>query len=123
MKTVIWSLRVLTTVHLLGVLGQAVLAGMFVTGDVDMLALHSDNALYTHVVSILLTVAAVLVWRPGRGPSWPAWAGGALVVVETVQIVLGQDRRLALHMPLGMLIFGVSLMVTLWSWRWRGAAR
>ncbi|MDF5755588.1 hypothetical protein [Spongiactinospora sp. TRM90649] len=118
-----WSLRVLVTTHLAGVLAQAALAGMFVTGDVGMLAAHRDNAVVTHVLTFSMTVAAVLVWRPARGPAWPAWTGGGLIVAENVQIVLGQERILGLHMPLGMLIFGVSAVLTVWAWRWTGAAR
>ncbi|MEV4806321.1 hypothetical protein AB0K18_40535 [Nonomuraea sp. NPDC049421] len=73
---IVWSLRVTATGHLAGVLVQAALAGLFVTGDVDLLAWHRDNAGYTHALLYAQVVAAVLLWRPGRGPGWPvpAWA-------------------------------------------------
>lgn len=114
---IVWSLRVTATGHLAGVLVQAALAGLFVTGDVDLLAWHRDNAGYTHALLYLQLVAAVLLWRPGRGPGWPALAGVGLVVLETAQVGLGQARIIAGHFPLGVAIFGLSAVFTAWTWR------
>ncbi|GAA3685816.1 hypothetical protein GCM10022224_058250 [Nonomuraea antimicrobica] len=113
---IVWSLRVTATVHLAGVLAQAALAGLFVTGDVDLLTWHRDNGGVTHSVLYLQLVASILLWRPGRGPGWPALAGLGLVVLETGQVVFGQSRILALHFPLGMAIFGLSAVFTAWTW-------
>ncbi|MGP3956792.1 hypothetical protein ACTWPT_12390 [Nonomuraea sp. 3N208] len=114
---IVWSLRVTATLHLAGVLAQAALAGLFVTGDVDLLTWHRNNGGFTHSMLYLQLVAAILLWRPGRGPLWPALAGLGLVVAETVQVVAGLDRVIALHFPLGMAIFGVSAVFTAWTWR------
>ncbi|GAA3533598.1 hypothetical protein GCM10022419_011120 [Nonomuraea rosea] len=114
---IVWSLRVLATAHLAGVLGQAALAGLFVTGDVDLLEWHRNNAGFTHVLLYLQLVAAILLWRPVRGPGWPALAGLGLVAAETAQVGLGQARMIALHFPLGMTIFGLSAVFTVWTWR------
>ncbi|MGW4964751.1 hypothetical protein ACWEPL_46660 [Nonomuraea sp. NPDC004186] len=114
---IVWSLRVLATGHLAGVLGQAALAGLFVTGDVDLLAWHQNNAGFTHGLLYLQLVAAVLLWRPGRGPGWPAPASLGLVALETAQVALGQWRVLGLHFPIGMAIFGLSAVFTVWTWR------
>ena len=114
---IVWSLRVLATAHLTGVLAQAVLAGLFVTGDVDLLTWHRDNAGVTHSLLYLQLVAAVLLWRPGRGPLWPALASLGIVAAETVQVVLGQSRLVAPHFPLGMAVFGLSAAFTAWTWR------
>ncbi|MEV0380411.1 hypothetical protein [Nonomuraea sp. NPDC050643] len=114
---IVWSLRALATAHLAGVLGQAALAGLFVTGDVDLLTWHRDNAGVTHSVLYLQLVAAILLWRPGRGPLWPAAASLGLVALETVQVALGQWRVIAAHFPLGMTIFGLSAVFTVWTWR------
>ncbi|WP_245764757.1 hypothetical protein [Nonomuraea jiangxiensis] len=113
---IVWPLRVLSTLHLAGVLGQAALAGLFVTGDVDLLAWHRNNGAVTHMLLYLQLLAAILLWRPGRGPLWPALAGLGLVVAETTQITLGQARILQLHFPLGMAIFGLSALFTAWTW-------
>ncbi|MEU6715547.1 hypothetical protein ABZ897_29135 [Nonomuraea sp. NPDC046802] len=114
---VVWSLRTLATAHLAGVLGQAALAGLFVTGEVDLLEWHRNNAGFTHSLLYLQLVAAILLWRPGRGPGWPALASLGLVALETVQVMAGQDRLLGLHFPIGMAIFGLSAVFTLWTCR------
>ncbi|MFI7700267.1 hypothetical protein [Nonomuraea sp. NPDC049480] len=119
---IVWSLRALATAHLAGVLAQAALAGLFVTGDVDLLTWHRNNGGVTHSLLYLQLVAAILLWRPGRGPAWPALASLGIVVAETVQVMLGQDRVLALHFPLGMAIFGMSAVFTGWTWRMRRAS-
>jgi hypothetical protein len=116
-RWIVWAMRGLATLHLALVLEQAVLAGMFVTGEVDMLARHSDNAVLTSTVMIFLLVAAILLWRPGRGPGRPALVCAGLVVAETAQIMLGQSRLLAVHIPLGVTIFGVSMALALWTWQ------
>ncbi|GAA2663677.1 hypothetical protein [Nonomuraea recticatena] len=112
-----WSLRSAAALHLLGVLAQAALAGLFVTGEVDMLAWHRDNAGFTHAALYLQLVAAILLWRPGRGPAWPAWATAALVAAETAQVALGHDRVLSVHFPLGVAVFGASAVLTVMVWR------
>ncbi|TMR94712.1 hypothetical protein [Nonomuraea basaltis] len=114
---IVWSLRALATAHLAGVLAQAALAGLFVTGDVDLLTWHRNNGGFTHSLLYLQLVAAILLWRPGRGPLWPAVASLGIVAAETVQVALGQSRVIALHFPLGMAIFGLSAVFTAWTWR------
>ncbi|MEV4287749.1 hypothetical protein AB0K40_19755 [Nonomuraea bangladeshensis] len=120
---VLWPLRGLATAHLAGVLAQAALAGLFVTGDVDLLAWHRDNAGVTHSLLYLQLLAAVLLRRPARGPLWPALASLGIVAAETAQVALGQWRVIALHFPLGMAVFGLSAVFTAWTWRFgRGSA-
>ncbi|UBU15981.1 hypothetical protein [Nonomuraea gerenzanensis] len=115
-RWIVWSLRVTATGHLAGVLAQAALAGLFVTGDVDLLTWHRNNGGVTHSLLYLQLVASVLLWRPGGGAWWPAVAGVGLVLLETVQVVLGQNRVIAGHFPLGMAIFGLSAVFTAWAW-------
>lgn len=127
----VWSLRGLVTVVMLLVLVQPVLAGLFVTGDVGMLDLHSITASFLVVVVFLQIVAAILVWRPGRGPAWPIAASIAAFVLVELQSGLGYARVVAMHIPLGVLLFGLSVafLIAVWSPRLRrrrpsrGAAR
>ncbi|WP_066359866.1 hypothetical protein [Herbidospora mongoliensis] len=113
-----WTLRITSALHLAGVLGQALLAGLFVTGDVDMLSLHEGNAGVTHSLLYVQLVVAFFFWRRRR-TAWPLWATGALIVAETLQVWAGQERVLGLHFPLGMSIFGASAVMTLLLWRVR----
>lgn len=96
--------RAVVTVESLMVLAQSLFAGGFLSGDYDLLEVHSVNATATAGVCLVLVVAAVLLWRPGGGPRWPIAASTALFLAEAGQIALGITRKLTIHVPLGVII-------------------
>lgn len=104
---------------LLDTLAQAALAGLFVTGDLDLLAWHSVNADVLATLTLLQTVAALLVWRRLGGPAWPAAASVALAALVGAQQGLGEARVLAGHMPVGMAIFGCATAMACWAFVYR----
>ncbi len=92
------------------VLTQAALAGQFISGGVAARPVH--RIIGGDVLPWLATVqmvVAVLMWRPGRGPWWPALVSLVLQVVIVVQLSLGFDGRIDLHLPVGVAIFGVTV--------------
>lgn len=111
-----WALRALITVHVLGVCGQAVLAGRFLAGDYPMLRLHADNATATAIVGFAQLLCAVLYWRPAGGAGWPALASLGLAVAEPTQIYLGYQRILGVHVPLGVAIVVSVAVLAGWAW-------
>lgn len=107
-------LRAVAAVYAGLVFLQAAFAGQSLSGNTAALALHEVNG--TEIltwVALVQFVLAVLVWRPGRGPAWPALLTGLLVPLGILQIGLGFSRQLALHVPLGVAMFGLSLAVLL----------
>jgi hypothetical protein len=104
---------------LLQVLAQAALAGGFVSGNVALLDLHSANANLIPVTTVALAVAAILLWRPGGGPRWPVVAAVTLWLLAVTQIGLGFARLIALHFPLGVLLFGATAALAWWSFSYR----
>jgi hypothetical protein len=121
----VWSLRTTALLASLLVLTQAVLAGLFVTGDVGMLELHSVNAGLVISIAFLQLIAAVLVWRPGRGAVWPIWASAAVFALAEAQAGFGYARLVSAHIPLGVALFGASvgLLVGVFSPRIRARRR
>ncbi len=113
---IVWSIRVTVTAHLVSVLAQGVTAGMFITGDVDLLRLHSINGEVASGLATLQFVAAILLWRPGRGAAWPIWPSLLLTLLEGIQHTTGLRRVLDLHVPLAMLIVGISAVMAVWAW-------
>lgn len=89
------------------VLLQPVLAGLFVTGEVGMLGLHSVNADVIALLVVIQLVVAILVWRPGRGPSWPIWISLAYLVLVEAQAGFGYARLVSLHIPFGVAFSGL----------------
>jgi hypothetical protein len=112
-----WLFRIVVSAEALLALGQSVLAGGFLAGHYPLLALHAANASATGVTAAVLTVAGILLWRPGGGPWWPALASGALFAAEAGQIAPGYSRVLAAHVPLGVLIIAGVALLLVWAWR------
>ncbi|WP_144120198.1 hypothetical protein [Catellatospora sichuanensis] len=113
----VWPLRGLAAATTGLVLVQPVLAGLFVTGDVGMLDLHGIAASFLVMLVFFQLLAAILVWRPGRGPAWPIGACVAAFVLVELQSGLGYARAVAVHMPLGVLLFGLSVALLIGVWR------
>ena len=115
-----WTLLLFRTVvtveAVLGAL-QPFLAGGFLSGNYGMLDLHALNASAVGTVCLVQIGAAVLLWRPGGGPAWPAQASATLFLAEAMQIALGYARNLAIHIPLGTAIIGCLVAMLVWSWR------
>jgi uncharacterized membrane protein YozB (DUF420 family) len=109
--------RSLTTCEALLALTQAALAGGFLDGNYGALDMHQVGAMITAAFAVLQLVSAVLLWRLGGGPGWPAAACGALIAAETGQIGLGYGRVLAVHVPLGAAIIACTFLMLAWSWR------
>ncbi len=108
-------LRSVTVLYLLSTLLQAVLASLFITGDVDMLTLHEINSHTNLFLAFLLFLSTILVWRPVRGPVWPVAVTAVLVLAVQTQAGFGYARELALHIPLGVLLFGIAVALTGWA--------
>lgn len=117
----VWLFRILVLLTAVLVFLQPISAGLFVTGDVGMLGLHSAGHIFISLALMLQIVAGILVWRPGRGPSWPIWTTLGLFFLIEIQAGFGFARMLALHIPLGVLTFGlaVAMLIAAWSPRLR----
>ncbi len=102
MRVVLWLLAV-------AVFAQAVLAGLFLDGGDAWRGWHAINGmlLLLPLLALVQVVLAVLVWRRGHGPSWLAIASVGLLLALLVQNVMGQTSQLAVHLPLGVAIFGL----------------
>lgn len=110
-------LRITASLALAGMIGQATLAGGFLSGFYPALEGHAHLGTATSVVIMLQAVVCVAVWKRGGGPSWPLRASIAQVVVAFVLWPLGESRILALHLPVAVALgIGVAF-VAVWSWR------
>ena len=101
MQVVLWLLAV-------AVFAQAVLAGLFLDGGDAWRTWHATNGmLVLPLLALLQVVLAVLVWRRGRGPGWLTVASVGLLLALLVQNVMGMTSQVAVHVPLGVAIFGL----------------
>jgi hypothetical protein len=110
--------RVLTTVLAVDAYLQAVLAGRFLAGDFGMLLAHRVNGTDgVAILSFLLIIVSIVAWRakqvPGRVVGYATALSGAIVL----QILMGFDRVLGVHIPLGVAIIVLSTILAVWAWR------
>ncbi|WP_030275832.1 hypothetical protein [Streptomyces sp. NRRL B-24484] len=88
---------------------QAVTAGLLLSSPGSE-AVHGVGARVMYGASMLYVLAAVLAWRPGGGPPRRILHASVFLVLASVQVVLGIAHVPAVHVPLGILMFGLSLL-------------
>ncbi|GAB3361685.1 hypothetical protein RMN56_04860 [Micromonospora halotolerans] len=88
---------------------QAVSAGLLLTSSYGE-TLHSVGARVMYGASMLYVLAAVLAWKPGGGSPRPVWHASGFLVLASVQVVLGIAHVPSVHLPLGVLMFGLSVL-------------
>jgi hypothetical protein len=114
-KVTLWLLRITGTAQL-AVLGQPVLAGLFLTGDVDAIEIHSAMAILIGLIDLALVLAA-LAYVLMRGRLWVLPTAVVLWLAVVMQTVLGYAREVGAHIPLGVAIVVTSVLVGIGVWR------
>jgi hypothetical protein len=106
---IVRAMRVVPGLLAAAVFAQAVLAGLFLDGGDGWRAWHAVNGmLVLPLLALGQVVLAVLAWRRGRAPGWLAAASGGLLLALLIQNVLGMTNQVAVHVPLGLAIFGLA---------------
>lgn len=88
---------------------QAVTAGMLLSSSLGAV-LHDVGSRVMYGASMLYVLAAILAWRPGGGSPRPILYASGFVALASVQVVLGIAHMPSLHVPLGILMFGLSVL-------------
>ncbi|MES9591433.1 hypothetical protein ABWK57_21625 [Streptomyces sp. NPDC094045] len=102
-------LPVAIALQTLAIFFQATTAGLLLSTSYGE-ALHSVGARVMYGASMLYVLAAVLAWRPGGGAPRPILHASGFLVLASVQVVLGIAHEPSLHVPLGVLMFGLSVL-------------
>ncbi|MEU3723349.1 hypothetical protein [Streptomyces sp. NPDC031705] len=101
--------QVATALQTLAIFFQAVTAGLLLTSSHGEL-LHGVGARVMYGASMLYVLAAVLAWRPGGGSPRPVLYASGFLVLASAQVVLGIAHVPAVHVPLGVLMFALSVL-------------
>ncbi|MGR6317533.1 hypothetical protein Q2K19_05270 [Micromonospora soli] len=102
-------LQIAIALQTLTIFLQAVSAGLLLTSSYGE-TLHSVGARVMYGASMLYVLAAVLAWKPGGGSLRPVWHASGFLVLASVQVVLGIAHVPSVHLPLGVLMFGLSVL-------------
>ncbi|OEJ28624.1 hypothetical protein AR457_33395 [Streptomyces agglomeratus] len=101
---------------------QAVTAGMLLSSSHGAV-LHDVGSRVMYGASMVYVLAAVLAWRPGGGAPRPILYASGFLVLASVQVVLGIAHMPSLHVPLGVLMFGLSVLALVHGWSRRVSER
>ncbi|MGW2014612.1 hypothetical protein [Streptomyces sp. NPDC001927] len=102
-------LRVSIVLQTAALFFQAVTAGMLLSSSLGAM-LHDVGSRVMYGASMLYVLAAILAWRPGGGSPRPILYATGFLVLASVQVILGIAHVPSLHVPLGILMFGLSLL-------------
>jgi hypothetical protein len=103
------ALRVVVILHVAAALLQSVTAGMLLS-SADGRAMHVMSGIALVAIGAIHLIASILVWRPGRGPAGFMVSAVLLLVLTAIAAMLGEMGAKELHLPLGVLIFGGTIM-------------
>ncbi|MEU9144565.1 hypothetical protein [Streptomyces sp. NPDC048349] len=102
-------LRAAVALQTLALLFQAVTAGLLLSSQHGEV-LHGAGARGMYAATMLYVLAAILAWRPGGGSPRPILHAAGFLVLASVQVVLGIAHVASVHVPLGVLMFGLSVL-------------
>jgi hypothetical protein len=113
--TALQAVRALAVLSTLGVLYQAATAGQILMRSAEAEDWHGGGAIALHVLTGLLTLAALWHARASRGPWWPAVVSAVVFVATFVEASYGHGRTLYVHVPLAVVLTVGVAWVTAWS--------
>ncbi|MER5361465.1 hypothetical protein [Streptomyces sp. NPDC002785] len=102
-------LQVAIALQTLAIFFQAVTAGLLLSSSLSEVV-HGVGARVMYGASMLYVIAAILAWRPGGGRPRPILYASGFLALASVQVVLGIAHIPSLHVPLGVLMFGLSVL-------------
>jgi hypothetical protein len=106
----------LLTGHLVAVLAQPLLAGRYLTGDVDAMKAHGLIGSLLALAAMAFIVCALAYVAGGRGQLWVLPVSVLVFLAEGFQIGMGYSRQLELHVPLGVAIVVAAVLLAAWVW-------
>ncbi|HEX5406942.1 MAG TPA: hypothetical protein VFX16_32100 [Pseudonocardiaceae bacterium] len=112
-----WPFRIVVTVATVLLIDQPVYAGQFLSGTFSALHTHRENATAAGIAVLVAAITAIPIRWPGRGPLWPMLASIGLFALIGGQIALGFLRLLTIHIPLGVTIIVLAVLLSVWAWR------
>ncbi|GAB2630893.1 hypothetical protein [Kribbella swartbergensis] len=113
----LWTLRITLLLHAALVVAQPILAGYFLSGEVDAMNVHGPIGSTLWMISMIQVVVALFYWLAGGGRGWPLLLTVVLFFAEFVELTFGYLQNFAVHVPLGTAIVVTVVWMTVWSFR------
>lgn len=101
--------NVLIAVRTLVLLIAPITAGLLLTTP-SGLALHSASAYTMFTVAVVHVIVTIVQWRPLGGSPQPILYAAVFLALTLTQVASGIAGVTVAHVPLGVLMFGLSLV-------------
>jgi hypothetical protein len=108
--------RLIIAAQATALLPQALLAGLGLSGSEAALDAHMSFGGAILVVSAAQVTVALLLRRSVGVSRWPVVASIGLSVADAVQMITGRLQLFALHLPVGVALFGASIGLAIYAW-------
>lgn len=108
-------LRIITLIHAVMCIAQPITMGQYLGGNLDILTWHGVVGDGIVFLSLLMIVIAVLYAIAG-GRVWIAILAPVLFLVEGFQVGMGWARQLGIHVPLGVGVVVLSILLAIIVW-------
>lgn len=106
--------RVAAIGQTIAVLGQALLAGLALSGNAGALSAHMANGALALVIALLQVLFAVPLKISNHLPGWALVASLGLSFGEVIQMASGRLHLFAVHLPLGLALFAGLVSLVFW---------
>src|SRR5579871_4581005 len=107
------ALRIVLVLHACALLVQPALAGEFLSGNEQAVALHEWLAWAILGVCSIQILLAAMGLRTGVAGYWLSIGSVLVLLAEGLQTGVGYGRLLRVHVPLGAIAFAVVLLQTI----------
>lgn len=113
-------LQVVLLTHSLALLAQPAIAGEFLSGTDGVVQFHE----WTGWLILALCIAQIALAAVTReAPLWLVMGSVMVLLGELMQVGTGYMRYMPVHVPLGVILFGVVLAQTVWMFRRAGISQ
>ncbi|MER7506575.1 hypothetical protein AB0L05_40800 [Nonomuraea pusilla] len=100
---------------------QAITAGQLLSNEGGR-QLHDATGGAVSIALVLQVIAALLVWRVGHASARYLVVSTSMVLLTGVQFVVGASGDVAIHVPVGVVLFGAGTVLVAQVW-WTRPAR
>ncbi|WP_405061987.1 hypothetical protein OG474_10105 [Kribbella sp. NBC_01505] len=109
-------LRLVAVLHAAAICLQPIAIGIYLNGSTTGLQIHEPVGIGLAFVGLTQLVVAIVYWRCGGRLLAPLIAL-AILAAEAVQIAMGFNKQLAIHIPLGVALIGSTVCFAAWTCR------
>ena len=108
-------LRLILVVSVITMVVQATFAGRMLGGDGRSLSLHELTAKVLVLLGVAQVLVALAMFFKKQCPPWVPIASFGLLAAEVTEFAAGHLHHVAIHVPLGLAIFGGAVRQLIWA--------